>query len=220
MVSQIPTFLVVEDHPEVAQNNCLFLQKLDPTALCVIAQTPEEALKRLKLETPSLVVLDLQFGTIRGEQSAQPGLDLLQQIFTHYPTLNILIYTSEYSYLRGLSKSLSQHVGGFVVVSKLERRKAFLEGAHYALNGELHIPRDLHQELVLNEKDLKVLELLCKESLTDKAIAHQMNISLKTAQNYVQRLKVKLNLENSDSEQVSPRVSLCMEAVRRKVIIL
>ena len=220
MDSTLPIFLIVEDHPEVAQNNCLFLQKLNRAAICTIAKTPKEALALLEVETPALIVVDLQFGTMSGEQSAQPGLDLLQQIFENYPTLNILIYTIEYTYLRGLIKPLSHHQGGFVIVSKLQRRQAFLEGAECALNGELYIPRELRSEMDLNEKDLKVLELLCKESLTDKAIAHQMNISLKTAQNYVQRLKVKLNLENSDSEQISSRVALCMEALRRKIIVL
>jgi ATP/maltotriose-dependent transcriptional regulator MalT len=29
-------FLVVEDHPEVAQNNCDFLIKFDPSAVCLL----------------------------------------------------------------------------------------------------------------------------------------------------------------------------------------
>ncbi|WP_255348328.1 hypothetical protein [Calothrix sp. PCC 7507] len=40
-------FLVVEDHPEVAQNNCDFLRKFDPSAICAIANTPQEALQHL-----------------------------------------------------------------------------------------------------------------------------------------------------------------------------
>lgn len=100
MADRQPVFLILEDHPEVAQNNCLFLQKIHPEAICVIAATPREALERLKLETPDLIIVDLLFSTLSGEQTAQASLELLQQIFQEYSLLNILIYTSEYRYLQ------------------------------------------------------------------------------------------------------------------------
>jgi response regulator of citrate/malate metabolism len=89
--SQPPVFLVIEDHPEVAQNNCLFLEQVDPTALCTIANTHPEALERLKLEPIALAVVDLLVGTLTGEQSAKNGIAFLQKVLQQYPTLNILI---------------------------------------------------------------------------------------------------------------------------------
>lgn len=219
MSSQL--FLVVEDHPEVAHNNCKFLQMLDSSAVCIPIEDTQKVLERLQLETPDLVVVDLQFGSRDGTETAQPGLNLLRQIFKQYPTLNILIYTSEYSWLQGLGEQIQCHDGGFVVVSKLERRKAFLEGAEEALNGDFRIPNELqrHFRLALTERDLEILEMVCQESLTDRAIAQRLHVSLKTAQNYIQRLKIKLgvNLTNSDT---SSRVGLCMEAIRRKLLVL
>jgi DNA-binding NarL/FixJ family response regulator len=213
-------FLIIEDHPEVAQYNCLFLQQLEPTATCLIAHTPEEGWERLKLETPALVVVDLQFDRMTGEQSAKPGLDFLQQVFQDYPTLNLLIYTSEYSYLRSLIGLMGHHQGGFVVVSKIERRKAFLEGARNALEGKLDIPRELRQGIDFSERELQILGLLCQDSLTDKSIAERTNLSLKTVQNCVQRLKIKLNIDYLDENGTSARVALCMEAVRRRLLVL
>ncbi|GET39884.1 LuxR C-terminal-related transcriptional regulator [Microseira wollei] len=220
MESKPPLFLILEDHPEVAQNNYLFLQKLEPEAICQIAQTHTEVLERLQLEIPDIVIIDLLFGTATGEQSAQASLALLQQIFHDYPMLNILIYTSEYGYLKPLTKSISRHQGGFVVVSKLERRKAFLEGVKHALDGKLEIPRELRYDIDLDEREMQVLILLCRESLTDKAIAMRLNLSLKTIQNCVQRLKAKLSIDYLDENDTSTRVALCMEAVRRKLIVL
>jgi hypothetical protein len=46
-----------------------------------------------------------------------------------------------------------------------------------------------------------------------------MNLSLKTIQNCVQRLKVKLSVDYLDENQTSPRVALCMEAMRRKLLV-
>lgn len=212
-------FLILEDHPEVAQNNCIFLQKFNPEAICQITHTHTAALERLKLETPDLVIVDLLFGTLTGVQSAQKSLDFLQQVFQNYPKLNILIYTSEYSYLKSLTKSISRHQGGFVVVSKLERRRAFLEGVKHALDGKLEIPRELRYDMDIDEREMQVLILLCRESLTDKAIAQRLNISVKTAQNCVQRLKAKLGIDYFDRDNTSTRVALCMEAVRRKLIL-
>jgi DNA-binding NarL/FixJ family response regulator len=220
MDNKKPLFLIVEDHPEVAENNSYFLKKLEPNAICIIVDTPEKAMLRLKLETPSLVIIDLQFTTETGDQLPQPGLNLLQHIFINYPHLNILIYTSEYSYLHQLVKSIGHHQGGFVVVSKLERRNVFIEGAKNALDGELQLPKDLRLNIDLNDQDIEFLKLLCKESLTDKAIACRLNISLKSAQNYIQRLKVKLNIEHSESGEINSRVELCMKALQSKLIIL
>ena len=212
-------FLVIEDHPEVAQNNCLFLKEIYPTAICIIAATHPEALEHLRLQPITLAVVDLLIGTLSGEQSAQNALIFLQQVLEQYPDLNILIYTSEYSYLKPLSQRMGSHHGGFVVVSKLERRKAFLEGAKQALDGKLALPRDLRHNIDLTERELDVLTLLCQQSLTDKAIAQHMNLSLKTIQNCVQRLKVKLDIDHLDENHTSPRVALCMEAVRRKLLV-
>ncbi|NBD16606.1 MAG: DNA-binding response regulator [Cyanobacteria bacterium] len=220
MNADAPLYLVIEDHPEVAQNNCLSLQKLDEQARCVIVSNPTEALEFLTQQIPTMAVVDLQFGSVRGEQSAQDGLNLLKHIFDDYPDLNILIYTSEYSYLKSLMHSIGNHKGGFVVVNKMEPRQAFLEGAESTLKGELRVPRELRHQLNLNENDLMVLELLCKESLSDKAIAQQLKVSLKTAQNYIQHLKMKLDLDMQDKKETNTRVSLCMEAIRRKLLVL
>jgi|JFJP01.1.fsa_nt_gi DNA-binding NarL/FixJ family response regulator len=212
-------FLILEDHPEVAQNNCLFLQKLEPSALCTIVNNHADALERLKLETPDLVTVDLLFGTLTGAQYAIPSLRFLQQVFKDYPFLNILIYTSEYDYLKPLTSLMGRHQGGFVVVSKIERRKAFLDGARHALKGRLEIPKELRKCIELSDRELQILALLCKDSLTDKAIAQQMNLSLKTVQNCILRLKVKLDIDYYDENNTSTRVALCMQAIRRKLIL-
>jgi DNA-binding NarL/FixJ family response regulator len=219
MLHNSHVFLVIEDHPEVGQNNCLFLKEIDPTAICTITSTHSAALEHLRLQPIALAVVDLLVGTVSGEQSAQNALIFLQQVLEQYPDLNILIYTSEYSYLKSLSHRIGSHHGGFAVVSKLERRKAFLEGAKQALDGKLALPRDLLHNINLTERELDILTLLCQQSLTDKAIAQHMNLSLKTIQNCVQRLKVKLDIDYLDENHTSPRVALCMEAVRRKLLV-
>ncbi len=220
MSSQVHLFLVIEDHPEVRQNNCEFLRIIDPQGHCITVDTPEAGIEQLKQNKPDLVVVDLQFGTLVGEASAKPGLALLKQIFEFYPTTNVLVYTSEPSYLRQVLKQIFEHQGGFVVVNKMERRSAFLEGGRSALDGQCRIPRNLMNEMPLTDKDMTVLDLLCNHALTDQAIAEQMHISLKTAQNYVQSLKVKLNVDQLENQpqQTNTRIAVCMEAIKRRLI--
>ena len=220
MNAESPRFLVIEDHPEVGQNNCEFLKLMEPDSICTNVSTPEQGIEQIKLKQPDLAVVDLQFGTLAGEASAKPGLTLLKHIFEGYPTLNVLVYTSEPSFLKQVIKQIFEHQGGFAVVNKMERRSAFLEGGRSALDGQCQIPRNLMNEMPLNDKDMVVLDLLCNHALTDQAIAERMHISLKTAQNYVQSLKVKLNVDLLDGgqTQTNSRVTVCMEAVKRRLI--
>jgi DNA-binding NarL/FixJ family response regulator len=128
------------------------------------------------------------------------------------------VYTSEPTYLRQVLKQIFEHQGGFVVVNKMERRNAFLAGSRSALEGQCRIPRNIMNEMPLNDKDMLVLDLLCNQSLTDQAIADRMHISLKTAQNYVQSLKVKLNVDQLEGQQVNTRIAVCMIAMQRRLI--
>jgi DNA-binding NarL/FixJ family response regulator len=212
-------FLIVEDHPEVAENNCIFLKQLYPDAICTLAENPGQAKERLKLEIPDLIVVDLQYGLISGVNSPKEGLNFMEFLCLQHPNLNILVYTSEPNLLKSCLNLINKHHGGFAVVNKIERRKSFLEGIKIALNGEFKIPRELRDEVILDDKESEIIKYLCQENLTDKAITSKMNLSLKTVQNYIQRLKHKLNIE-VDDKNYNSRVALCMEAVKRKLINL
>lgn len=181
---------------------------------------PQQVRERLKLEIPSLFVIDLQIGNVTGEQSAQDSLKLLEYIFINFPALNILVYSSEHSYLRSLKKLLSKHQGGFVVTSKMERRKYFVQGAKSALAGQLILPLDLRQELDFSPIETQILQLLGQKYLTDKAIAQELNVSVRKVQNHIQQLKLKLDLEGLESNSTNFRIALLVEAMRRKLLLI
>ena len=116
MTSPSPRFLIIEDHPEVSQNNCEFLRMMEPDCSCIIVDTPRKGIENLNQQVPDLVVVDLQFGTLTGEASAKPGLELLKQIFEKHPTVNVLVYTSEPSYLRQVLKQIFEHQAGDLTI--------------------------------------------------------------------------------------------------------
>ena len=213
-------FWIIEDHLEVAHNNCDWLKKLEIESECLIFSNPNQAQERLEIEQPDLIILDLLYGQSSGIQSAELGLNFLSFLLKNYSQFNILIYSSEPFLLQPIIKEISSHIGGFVIVNKLSRRTLFLEGVISALKGELRIPKDLRREITLTDKELEVLNLLCKEYLSDTQLAEKLNISKRTAQGYIQRLKEKLNINYLDNKKTNYRVALCVEAVKRKLIYL
>lgn len=116
-----PLFLVIEDHPKVGQNNCEFLRIIESQYSSISVTTPEKGIEQLKQKTPELVVVELQCSIFGGKQSTKPGLALLKQIFEHYPTLNILVYTSEPNCLTQAISHIGKHKGDLVVVNKMEK---------------------------------------------------------------------------------------------------
>ncbi len=209
-------FLIVEDHPEIAENNASWLKRLNTNCRIVTAIHPNQAFEHLGVETPDLAIVDLLYGTMKGEQSAEPGLLFLSKIFEQHKTLNVLVYSSEYRLLAPLMPLIDTHKGGFAVANKLEQRSVFLERAKSALEGELRIPRDLRQQSInFTDMEYKVLLLLCQDHLTDQAIADELHISRRAAQKYIQRLKEKLTFDSIDESQTNSRIALCVEAMKR-----
>lgn len=79
---------------------------------------------------------------------------------------------------------------------------------------------DLRDKLELNSTELQILELLCKESLQDKEIALKLNLSDRTTQKHIEKIKIKLGLDLLDKQKTNSRVALCMEALRKKLVVI
>ncbi len=227
MNSRPRLFLVVEDHPEMAESNKEWLKRVDPSrhSHCTIVESPDQAIAQLSLELPDLAVVDLLYGNIRGTQSAEDGLQLLKHILAQYPLLNVLVYSSEYRRIDPLTHKIDAHGGGFAIANKLEQRHVFLERARIALAGGKYIPASLRAEMnaraeiqsKLTAQEIQILNLLCKEDLTDEAIAQHLHVSRRAAQNYVKALKEKLNV-SVENRTANSRIALCRIATQMGII--
>jgi response regulator of citrate/malate metabolism len=215
-------FLVVEDQPELAERNCEFLKKVEAEAHCVIAENPDQAKERLKLETPDLIVLDLMFKDISGKHSGEWALDLLRYIFAEYPQLNILVYTSDPNLLQPLIKEAQSHQGGFVVADKQQLRKDFINKVSLIIEnqGIKLIPASLTQELdsiKINERKIQILQLVCEEALTDEAIGKKLNISRESVQKCMREMRDVLGIcDNKDEKNL--RILMCNKARKKGLI--
>lgn len=72
----------------------------------------------------------------------------------------------------------------------------------------------------LNEKELEILQLICREALTDKAIATRLNLSLRAVQNQIQHLKAKLGIDELERENkdINTRIALCTIALSQNLL--
>lgn len=220
-------FLVVEDQPELAERNCLFLNKVEPNARCVIAENPEQAKERLKLEKFALVVVDLMFKDISGKHSGEWGLNLLRYLFLEYPQLNILVYTTDPNLLQPIITEAQFHKGSFVIADKTQRRKDFISKVEMLLNhqGIKVIPNYLTKELDLIEltgEEKQILKLICQDCLTNKLIVEKLkdspnSISLRTVNHRTSSIRGKLKIFE-EKDECDLRLLMCNKAREKGLI--
>jgi len=211
-------YLIVEDNIEMAEMNSFYLKQFDAQANCLVISCPAEARERLRIEQPQMIVVDILYGDSNGQQSATPGLTLLQSICADHCELNVLVYTAEPVLLRPLVQSIQKHRGGFVVVNKLEQRASFISGIRSALQGRHSLTRELNVVADFSQEDQDILCLMCIESLSDKEIARRMNRSVRSIQTRIFRLKEKLAPEAIEDNDKNARMAACQEAFRRRWI--
>jgi len=199
------------------------LKQLEPTAYCIIAENPEQAKERLKLESIDLITVDLMFKTIGGTNSGKPGLDFLEYIFDYYTKLNILVYSTDPSLLKPIIEKAQFHQGSFVVADKQSPPQDFYHKARLLLEhqGIKLIPSYLTQKqsgsIKITDKEIKILQLVCQDCLTDIRIAEELDVSRKTVQNSMSRIRSKLNIFTNRCDKAL-RILMCNKAKEKGLI--
>ena len=202
-------FLIVEDHPQMAENIDRSLKLLEPSAHCTIASNPEQAKERLKLQKFALITVDLMYGKTVAKQSAQVGLDLITYIFENYPNLSILVHSSDPDALKPIIPQAYNHQGGFVVSDKQSTPKEFRTQAHLLIDNPTIklIPAELNSQglkkentIDISEPEKEILNLLCNDCLTNSMMAKKLNKSPRAIQYLMENVRKKLGIYNNKSE--------------------
>ena len=180
--------------------------------------TPDQAREILAQEKPDLIVVDLQFPKVNSEKPAEPGLELLEDIFEQYPHLNILVSSADPRYLVRIKDGINNHEGGFVVSDKLDDAATYINKAKIALEGSFDVPKEIVPEMPISEQELEILKLLWHKCWNEKKIADKLQMSEKTVQNHIKNMKDKLNISSLYEDDVSEQAALCKEAVRLHLV--
>lgn len=189
--------LVVDDHESVLGGTIWVLNTKYPDAEIITAQTAESVLNVVNSLQPDLVVMDLSIPESLG-MIARPdtGLQLLRNLMTNYPTLNLVVQSAHVKTLVRIRPEIDAYKGGFTVADKSLSSKEMLTRVDWALQGLTHT-KDIKGTFVgleVKPEWLQVLTLAFEEGLQDKAIALALRVSERMVRHYWTKLQDALGV--------------------------
>jgi len=190
--------LIVDDHAIVRQGLRALLEVEDDIEVTGEAGSVEEAIRRVGLDEPDLVLMDLQLpdGT---------GVDACREILSRWPDTTVLILTS-FADDQALYSAIMAGAAGYVL--KRIQPDELLQGIRAAAGGASLLDPALVEmvfkrvrgELTgdslldrLSGQELKIVDLI-EQGLTNRQIAADLNLAEKTVKNYVSNLLTKMGM--------------------------
>lgn len=190
--------LIVDDHAIVRQGLRALLEAEDDINVTGEAGSVEEAIRRVGLDEPDLVLMDLQLpdGT---------GVDACREIRSRWPETIVLILTS-FADDQALYSAIMAGAAGYVL--KRIQPDELLGGIRTAAaGGSLLDPtlvdmvfKRVRGEMTgdslldrLSGQELKIVDLI-EKGLTNRQIASELNLAEKTVKNYVSNLLTKMGM--------------------------
>jgi len=190
--------VIVDDHAIVRQGLRALLESEDDIEVTGEAGSVEEAIRRVGLDEPDLVLMDLQLpdGT---------GVDACREILSRWPDTTVLILTS-FADDQALYSAIMAGAAGYVL--KRIQPDELLDGIRAAASGASLLDPTLVEmvfkrvrgELTgdslldrLSGQELKIVDLI-EQGYTNRQIASELNLAEKTVKNYVSNLLTKMGM--------------------------
>ena len=190
--------LIVDDHPAICFALKVILEKKNRFAVSIT--NGENLFSHLNQDRPQMLILDL-------ELSSANGLDLLPRIKRHFPTLKILIFTSQPANTYAL-RTLQAGASGFInknmsleYVESLcqlivDGYQCFPEGIINRASMLLENCSDGDNLMKqLSDRELAVMEFL-KQGKSNIEIAGLLSLSNKTISTYKMRILQKFGCDD------------------------
>ncbi len=205
--------VLVDDHRLFRSGIASLINKFPQYKILFEAGDGEELTRKLtpKLK-PHIVLLDINMPN-------KDGIATAQWIRATYPDINIIVL-SMFEDAEKVLQMVKIGVKGYLL--KDAEPAEFEQALHSVSQGEVYFPEFVTRHLInnfnhqddevkLNTRELEFLKLAGTE-LTYKEIADQMCISVRTVDDYRDRLFEKL--------QTKSRVGLVLYAIKNKLIVL
>ena len=190
--------VIVDDHAIVRQGLRALLEAEDDIDVTGEAGSVEEAIRRVGLDEPDLVLMDLQLpdGT---------GVDACRESLSRWPDTTVLILTS-FADDQALYSAIMAGAAGYVL--KRIQPDELLNGIRAAASGASLLDPTLVEmvfkrvrgELTgdslldrLSGQELKIVDLI-EHGYTNRQIASELNLAEKTVKNYVSNLLTKMGM--------------------------
>jgi DNA-binding NarL/FixJ family response regulator len=204
--------LIVDDHPIVRECLAAHIARQPDLEFCGEAEAVHDALEKVKLLSPDLVVVDIIL------KSGQ-GLELIKAIKARGSAAKMLISSA---HDESIYAERALHAGAMGYVSKQETLDKMVEAIRQVLAGKIYLSKALTERLLqravcgapklapcsidsLSDRELEVFTMIGR-GVSTREIAKQLHLSVKTVETHRENIKHKLNLHNSSE--------LCREAVQ------
>ena len=191
------SILLVDDHPVVRQGYRRVLENQSDFRVVAEADNAAAAYAAFKTHAPDVVVMDI---SMKGAS----GLEAIRNIRARDDRARILVF-SMHSEAALVKTAFSAGAAGFV--TKSSEPAALIQAIRSVARGERAMSDDIAHALAedslnpsqsmlerLGEREIEILRQLAAGSTADQ-IAANLNLSLKTVQNYHYMVKVKTGLQ-------------------------
>ena len=192
-----PKILLIDSYEIFLSGTIKILRSYYPNAKIYAATTVESALHQIAIIKPELVITDICIAQNIGEATKiNNGMQLLKDLLTNNPQINILVQSSYINTLVRIKSAMDNHPSGFVVADKSLSSQETLNRVRWALQGETHTKdiKAINSGLELKPEWLRLLNLAFEEGLQDKAIAAHICVSERMVRHYWYKLQEVLNM--------------------------
>lgn len=193
--------MVVDDHPLIRLGLSRFIEAQEDLSVVAEADGYGEALRQLAAARPDLVTMDL---SIRGGD----GVELIRRIRDEAPAVRILVVSMFDDVIRA-RRAFEAGARGYI--NKEEPPERVIDAIRTVLAGEIYLhPRMRGEALpppgagghaqrrfippeLLSARELQVFTLIGR-GVSVAAIARELQLSRKTIETHLERIKTKLSL--------------------------
>jgi len=193
--------LLADDHSIVREGLRRIVEDSDDMEVVAEASDGKEALRQIRKKRPDVAVIDISMPEI-------DGLEVLRQLQPEYPELPILILTMHEEQQYAV-RAIEAGAKGYI--TKKSAPEQLVRAIRKVHAGSRYLSEDAAESLALRvakgEKGQSPLDLLSTRELqvlrrlalghTNREIAENYSISIKTVDTYRLRLLKKLNLRNN-----------------------
>lgn len=194
---------LVDSHPVVRQGLRQIFEMEKNLYIAGEAGSAEEALKTLAKNTPDIMTVDISL-------SGTSGIDLIKACRERYPELPVLVL-SVYDESVYAERAIRAGARGYVM--KNESPAVIISAVRTVLDGRQYMSESLKQKLLdklssprideraalvdsLTDREFEVFQLI-GHGLGNKHIADKLHISVKTVENFREKIKGKLDISSS-----------------------
>jgi DNA-binding NarL/FixJ family response regulator len=192
--------LIVEDHEVVIKGIKTLLEPYDELEIVGYALDSEEALQKVEEHRPDIIIMDINLPEVS-------GIEITEKISSEYPLTKVIYYTSHVD-----EQLITQgfEAGAFGYVPKNFKPQELIEAIHMVQDGQKFMKgivsekfissylksekeKKMKQDIPLSERELEVLKHM-SQGLSNKQIADELYISIRTVETHKHNLMKKLNI--------------------------